>query len=155
MEELGLVGSSRYVEVHRTDSIRAMLNFDVNASGDTVLFGPSARPESARLRRAVRDTCAAEEVDCIAFPEMPPSDDRPFVSAGIPTVSIAVLPAVEAHQTWLLVNGGAEGGLAQDFLPGILRTIHTPQDTVEQVDEATMTRMLHFARTLLAAAARD
>lgn len=154
MEELGLIGSNRYVQGHTSDRTVAMLNFDINAYGNTILFGPSERPDNAALRRTFVETCAAEEVDCVGFPQMPPGDDRSFVKAGVPTISIAVLPAIEVHQLWLLMNAGPNAGLAQETRPAALRTIHTAEDTPDKTDEATMARMLRFAVSLVRSVAR-
>lgn len=154
MEELGLIGSSRYVAQHAPDRIAAMINFDVNGYGDTVLFGPSERSDNAALRRTLVETCAAEDVACVGFAQMPPGDDRSFVAAGIPTLSLAVLPAIEAHQLWLLVNAGAKAGLAEGTLPAVMRILHTPEDTIAKVDGDAIARMLRFAESLARSAAR-
>ena len=53
MEELGLIGSQQYVQNHTSDSISAMLNFDINAYGNTILFGPSDRQDNVELRRTL------------------------------------------------------------------------------------------------------
>jgi Zn-dependent M28 family amino/carboxypeptidase len=149
MEELGLIGSDRFMQAHKADRITAMLNFDVNAYGDTILYGPSRREEGAALRRTLVETCAAEARDCLPFPQMPPGDDRPFAKAAIPTLSLAILPAVEAHQVWLLVNGGQTSGLAPGFVPEVLRTIHTPDDTPAKLDGESMLRMFRFTLALV------
>jgi Zn-dependent M28 family amino/carboxypeptidase len=148
MEELGLLGSAHYLKAHAGDRIAAMLNFDINAYGDTVLFGPSARTDNAAVRRAVVETCAAEGVACVGFPQMPPGDDRSFVGAGVPAISLARLPAVEAHQLWLMMNAGAESGLATGTTPPIFRTIHTADDTPQKIDEEQMAGVLRFAVSL-------
>jgi len=148
MEELGLIGSARYVQAHVSDKIAAMLNFDINGYGDAVLFGPSERPDNAMLRRTLVQTCAAEDASCIGFPQMPPGDDRSFVKAGVPTVSLAILPAIEAHQLWLMMNASGASGLAQGTAPAIFRTIHTVDDTPEKVNDAQMAKMLRFALAL-------
>jgi hypothetical protein len=132
-----------------------MLNLDINAYGTTVVFGPSERADNAKLRSTFVQTCAAEDVACVGFARMPPGDDRSFVSAGIPTISLAVLPAVEAHQLWLMMNAGSDAGLAQGTTPGILRTIHTAEDTSAKVSGDTMTRVLSFALSLARAVARS
>jgi Zn-dependent M28 family amino/carboxypeptidase len=155
MEELGLLGSDKYVQAHAGDSIAAMLNFDVNGYGDTVLYGPSERTESASLRGALLQTCAAESRVCIAFPQMPPGDDRSFVKAKVPTLSLATLPALEAHQLWLLGNGGQNSGLASGFAPPILTTIHTPDDTPSKLDGQSMLRTLRFALALVRTVGRS
>jgi Peptidase family M28 len=149
MEELGLIGSARYAKAHSSDRITAMLNFDINAYGNTIVFGPSGRKDNAALRRTLGQTCAVEDIDCIGFAQMPPGDDRSFVQAGIPAISIAILPAIEAHQLWLMMNAGANAGLAQGTSPAILRTIHTPEDTPDKVNEEAMNVMLRFAASLV------
>jgi Zn-dependent M28 family amino/carboxypeptidase len=154
MEELGLIGSGRYVQAHASDRIAAMLNFDVNGYGDTLLFGPSERKENVGLRRALMQTCAAQDLNCIPFPQMPPGDDRSFVRANIPTLSLALLPALEAHQVWLLMNGGPASGLAQGHVPAVLRTLHTAEDTDAKIDGESMARMLRFALALVNSVSR-
>jgi len=149
MEELGLLGSAKYVQQHASDRIVAMLNFDINAYGATMLFGPSERTDNAGLRRAVVQTCATEDMSCIGLPQMPPGDDRSFVKAGIPAMSLGIVSAVEAHQIWLMMNAGANSGLAQGSVPAILRTIHTAEDTSARVDAETMARVLRFALSLV------
>ncbi len=54
MEELGLVGSAQYVKQHSADRIGAMLNFDINAYGDTIVFGPSRTERECRAAPQVR-----------------------------------------------------------------------------------------------------
>ena len=155
MEEIGFLGSAEYLKQHATDRIAAMLNFDVNAYGDTIMFGPAGRPESAALRRAFVQTCAAEDIPCVGFAEMPPSDDRSFVRAGVPTLSVAIVPAVDAHQLWLMMNARADSGLAQGMVPAILRTIHTPEDNPEKLSEVAMLRVRRFALSLVRSIARS
>lgn len=149
MEELGLIGSARFIEAHDGERPRAMLNFDVNAYGDSVLYGPSEHERNVGLRRTLLETCAELLRDCIAFPQMPPGDDRSFVAAGIPTLSLATLPAAEAHQVWLMVNAGKEAGLAAGFVPPVLRTIHTSGDVADRVDATSLAQTLEFAAALV------
>jgi Zn-dependent M28 family amino/carboxypeptidase len=153
MEELGLLGSAQYVKAH-ADRTTGMLNFDINAYGNTILFGPSERTDNAGLRRAFVQTCAVEDAACIGLPQMPPGDDRSFIKAGIPAVSIGMVGAIEAHQVWLMMNAGKEASLAEGTVPVILRTIHTAADAPDKVDEERMAAMLHFAMTLVRSVTR-
>jgi Zn-dependent M28 family amino/carboxypeptidase len=153
MEELGLIGSARYLEQHAGERVDAMLNFDVNGYGNTVLFGPSEQQGNAELRKKVMQTCAAELSTCVAFPVMPPGDDRSFVKAGTPTLSLAILPALEAHQLWLMMNAGPDSGLEKGTAPPIFQTIHTPADAPEKIKEEDAGRMLRFMTALLRAVA--
>jgi len=149
MEEIGLAGSTRYLQAHAGDRIGAMLNFDINGYGDTTIFGAPAGGENARLRRTILQTCAELAVDCVRFAAMPPGDDRSFGKAGVPTLSIAHLPAIEAHQLWLLLHAGASSGLAPGATPPIFRTIHTADDVASKVDGATIARAQRLALAVL------
>jgi hypothetical protein len=149
LEEVGLVGSRHFVDAVARDRVAAMINLDIAGYGDAVGFGPAAAEGNAHLYRAMWRTCAEVELACVEFPRYPPSDDRSFQAAGIPNISIAVLPEVDAHQLWLLLNAGAESGLADGFVPRILRTIHTAEDRAERLDAAAMTRAYHAVLDLL------
>ena len=138
MEELGLLGSAQYVSVHQKAPIRAMLNFDINAYGDKVIFASPMGGSDVRLQRAFLDACTAEQIDCLQFSRMPPGDDQSFGRAGIPTLSIATLPADEADELRLLLEGGRG---APGPSPAVLQTIHTPQDVIAKVDGVSIARM--------------
>jgi hypothetical protein len=149
MEELGLIGSARYVAQHSTERLAAMLNFDINAFGDTVVFGPSDTKENAALRRTFVQTCANEDLPCVGFSRMPPGDDRNFVKAGVPTISIGIIPALQVHQLWLMMNAVGNSGLAEGFVPAIFKTLHSADDTVDKLNEQTMAKMERFALALV------
>ena len=148
MEELGLIGSQKYIEAHRTDRTRAMVNLDVNAYGETVLFGASRGTANAVARQALLETCAALDTGCIGFAQMPPGDDRSFDKASIPALSIAILPALEVHQLWLLLNA-EPGGAGKPAMPAILQTLHTAADTIDKVDATAMARQADFVLALV------
>jgi Zn-dependent M28 family amino/carboxypeptidase len=131
MEEIGLTGSRHFASLLDKASVAAMVNVDIAGYGDTILSG--AAPGAESLRQSLARVCSARNYACMGFPTLPNSDDRSFQAAGIPAISLAVLPALEAHQIWLLLNGGKESGLAPGFSPSILRTIHTPEDTADKL----------------------
>ena len=147
-EESGLIGSAKYAGAHASDRIKAMLNYDINGYGNTVIFGPPPGTIDPRLRRTMLDTCAAESVDCLRFDGMPPGDDRSFGPRKIPTLSIAILPATEAHQLWLMLHAKS-AGLAQGFAPPIFTTIHTPNDVPDKLDGAAVATAGRLAQTLI------
>jgi hypothetical protein len=149
MEELGLLGSEQYVQLHRDRKTLAMVNLDVNAFGDTTMFGPRAATNSA-VFQAIRLTCTEVARVCVELPRMPPSDDLSFQKAGIPTVSMATVPELQAHQLWLVMNGGKESGLQPKFAPDVLRTIHTATDASWLVEPAAMAQAYRIVMTLIA-----
>ena len=137
MEEVGLVGSRRFIEMH-DHAIDAAVNLDVNGYGDHVFFGPTDPSGNGRLHRALRETCLVEDIPCQAFGQYPASDYISFERAGIPNVSISVLPSVETHQLWLFLHSEPQGVFAPGFLPRVFQMIHTPNDSSEHVEPAAM-----------------
>ncbi|HWM89522.1 MAG TPA: M28 family peptidase [Thermoanaerobaculia bacterium] len=141
MEEIGLVGSAHYAKSLDRAKVAAAVNIDIAGYGDTLIFGPAKGQGNAEVYGAMWRVCAEQRFSCVEFPDFPQGDDRSFQAAGIPNLSLAILPTLEAHQLWLLLNGGEKSGLEKGFLPPILSTIHAPGDTVEELDDAAMTRV--------------
>jgi hypothetical protein len=150
MEELGLFGSAEFVRIHRERPVRAMVNLDVNAFGDTTIFGPRTGSNEAALH-ALRLVCATTASACVEFPRMPPSDDISFQKGEIPAVSVATMPQLHAHQLWLQFNGGQGAGLAPGFIAEILRSIHTPADTSTRAARETMVQAYRVVLGLIRA----
>jgi hypothetical protein len=140
MEELGLLGSAHYVK-SLDSKVAAAVNVDIAGYGDTLIFGPGKGEGNAEVYGAMWRTCAEQRLACMEFPNFPQGDDRSFQAAKIPNLSLAIVPGLEAHQLWLMLNGGKESGLAEGFLPPTLKTIHTSGDTAEKLDAAAMTRI--------------
>ena len=141
-EELGLLGSKAFVAARKPAEMAAAVNVDIAGYGDTLLFGGGKGEGNAVVFRALQRVCAARRLSCLEFSSFPTGDDRSFDAVGVPNVSIAFLPAVEAHQLWLLLNGGGpeKSGLRGDFGPKVLQVIHSPGDTLDKVEPATLER---------------
>ena len=149
-EELGLIGARKWIEAHGLDNVAAVVNSDVAGYGDTMMYGLNNGSQSAGVTRAVREICAERAMHCVGFPVYPPSDDRAFSGAGlgeageagavdrVPTVSLGFQDHVGAHQMWLAFNGGEANGLAEGFVPRVFQLIHSADDTMEQIDPATV-----------------
>ncbi|HYD26471.1 M28 family metallopeptidase [Brevundimonas sp.] len=147
-EELGLIGARKWIEAHGLANVAAVVNSDVAGYGDTMMYGLNNGAQSAGVTRAVREVCAERAMHCVGFPVYPPSDDRAFSGAGlgggtapaavVPTVSLGFQDHVGAHQMWLAFNGGESNGLAEGFVPRVFQLIHSADDTMEQIDPATV-----------------
>lgn len=77
-EELGLIGARKWIEAHGLANVAAVVNSDVAAYGDTMMYGQNNGPQSAFVTRAVQELCAEQALQCVGFPIYPPSDDRAF-----------------------------------------------------------------------------
>ena len=137
MEEIGLVGSHHLAQSLDPEQVLAMVNLDVNAYGNTVFYG-ATRHGHQPLYEAAEAACRDLERECIDFAQYPQSDYLSFEPFGIPNISLSVLPRMEAYQLWLAMNGGDRVGFADDFVPAVLRKIHSPGDTFEAVDPAAV-----------------
>lgn len=137
-EELGLIGARKWIEAHGLANVAAVVNSDVAGYGDTLMYGQNNGPQSAFVTRAVQELCAERAMQCVGFPVYPPSDDRAFSAAGAPVVSLGFQDQIGAHQMWLAFNGGEANGLAEGFIPQVFRLIHSPEDTMDKVDPATV-----------------
>lgn len=133
-EELGLIGARKWIEAHGVADVAAVVNSDIAAYGDTMMYGQNNGPQSAFVTRAVQELCAEQALQCVGFPVYPPSDDRAFSAAGAPVVSLGFQDEVGAHQMWLAFNGGKTNGLAEGFVPQVFRLIHSKDDAMEAVE---------------------
>jgi hypothetical protein len=155
LEELGLIGARKWLEAQDKSRIHAVINMDVNAYGETLMYGENVGEASAFVLRAMRTQCAERAFDCMAFPNYPPSDDRVFSAAGLPVISIGSQDAVGAHQMWLAFNGGESNGLAEGFVPPVFQRIHSADDRMEWVDGDDILRTSGFVADLALRLARD
>ena len=149
LEESGLLGSKAYARNHSTEPIDAYLNLDVTAFGDTRVFGPSRHQENQFLYRLLKWICLEQELSFLEFPHFPASDDRSFQAAGIPNLSMGIVPALDAHQLWLMMNADSRPMFRKGFKPELLGVIHSPEDTSERIDPQAMTRVYQAALELI------
>ena len=154
-EELGLIGAREWLKTQDKARIRAVINLDVNAYGETLMYGENNGDQSAFLLAALRAQCAERAFDCMAFPNYPPSDDRVFSAAGVPVISIGSQDAAGAHQMWLAFNGGPDNGLAEGFVPPVFQRIHSAEDKMEWVNGDDILRTSLFVADLALRLARD
>ena len=138
LEELGLLGSAHFASTIDRNRVDAMVNLDIVGYGDTLIYGPASVEGSDTVYGAVRYACATGRHECLEFDRFPPGDERSFQAAGVPSVSLATLPRTEAHQLWLTLNAGQNSALREQFVPPILRTIHTAGDTADRLDATGM-----------------
>lgn len=149
MEELGLIGSAHFASTAEPGRIAAMVNVDVTGSGQTVVLGPSESPGNEVTYEAAAAACARTGLGCLTFPRYPPSDDRSFQEAGIPNISVGVLPRLQSEQLWMRLNGGHATGRPATEQPRVFSLIHTRDDVPEEVEPLAVTTAHRFVLELV------
>lgn len=147
-EELGLLGAKAFLEAHGKDRIAAVINADVAAYGQTVMYGENNGEQSRFVLETLRTLCAERGFDCMPYPTYPPSDDRAFSAAGVPVVSLGTQDAVGAHQMWLAFNGGQNNGLREGFVPPVFQRIHSTEDKLSYLKGVDVARFGLFIADL-------
>lgn len=132
LEERGLRGAAAYIAQHG-EKPALYVNFDVFGWGDRLwMMSPDANdPLVAASRRAAQATGLA----ITAGDRYPPSDHLAFLKAGWPAVSYSLVGGDE-------IDGilAEFAGQSPDPMPKVMAVIHSPNDTVEQIDPAAAAR---------------
>lgn len=132
LEERGLRGSAAYIAQGR-EKPALYVNFDVFGWGDRLwMMSPDANDP---LVAASRKAAQAEGLAITAGDRYPPSDHLAFLKAGWPAVSYSLVGRDE-------IDGilATFAGRSPDPMPKVMAVIHSPNDTVEQVDPAAAAR---------------
>lgn len=137
-EELGLVGAHAWVKAHGVENLAAVINADINANGETLMYGLNNGAQSAFLVEAVRELCSTRAMSCLDFPEYPPSDDRAFSAVGAPVISLGHQPKAEAEKLRAFMLNPPKSAPDPATVPAVLSLIHTPNDKLDRVEPATL-----------------
>jgi Zn-dependent M28 family amino/carboxypeptidase len=139
-EELGLLGARAWIGKHGVERVAAVVNADVAAYGETLMYGTDTGVQSKPVWDALGRVCAARAMSCYGMAAYPPSDDVAFAQAGAPVVSIGFQPAAEAVKLDRFMQLTERGGRPSPTdIPEVLALIHTPNDVLAKADSATIT----------------
>lgn len=144
-EELGLLGAKAYAAGPDAARVAGVINFDINAYGDTPFFAMAQRPEGVFLDDVVLAGCKAARESCRPFEVYPPSDHRAFWLRYIPATSFSYLPKDEAEALDAFMLESRKASRNQLPAPRALSLIHTPNDKMAEVDPATVERAAKLA----------
>ncbi len=133
-EEQGLAGSRWFVSSVARDQMPAIyLNFDVLPYGDTLCANwKDASAKSARAFRAA----TADGIPLVTEFTFPPSDDRPFVAAGVEVVAVALADTRDIEEGMKMLRGNPQAS------PRIMRIMHTAQDTPDKISPGDVCKAL-------------
>lgn len=128
LEEHGLLGAAAYVD-QNSEKPALYINFDVFGWGDS-LWMMTPDPAHA-LVAASRSAAEKQGLAISAGAQYPPSDHLAFLKADWPAVSYSLVGADEIPDILAVFAGKRPMSP-----PKVMKVIHSPNDTVDQVDEA-------------------
>ncbi len=128
LEEHGLLGATVYI-AQNSEKPALYINFDVFGWGDSLWM---MAPDPAHpLVAASRSAAQAQGLTISAGKEYPPSDHLAFLKAEWPAVSYSLVGTDEIPDILAMFSG--KRAMSP---PKVMKVIHTPNDTIDQVDEA-------------------
>jgi hypothetical protein len=149
LEEVGAVGSQAYLNQVHADYIRGMVNLDVCGTGDTILVGPRIHASDGPLSQPVHIVTQNDAFHSRVVDYLPPGDDSTFEHAGIPNLSVCIVPHADVP---VLIE--AVGAMRQrqrpPRLPRIVETFHNgSRDSLAVIEEAAMQRVLAWVAAVV------
>ncbi|MCI0706553.1 MAG: M28 family metallopeptidase [Ignavibacteriae bacterium] len=146
-EEDGLIGSAVFVRNSRDKERHlAMINLDVEGTGEEVYVGPVGKGDDNFIMPLVRE--AARQTG-FAFEERsvyPPSDYQPFAREGLENISISIVPKGDADKITDLLRGTQP---TKESFPEVLKVMHTERDSAVYVTPSALAMSHEFTKTVL------
>ncbi|HEY6951778.1 MAG TPA: M28 family peptidase [Bacteroidota bacterium] len=147
-EENGMIGSQFYIQrVVNRNRHYGMINLDIEGTGDEVYVGPVGGGDDDFLMPMVRKTAKQTKYVLRETSFYPPSDFKSFVNMHLENISISVVPKGDAELLTKMTRSG--GKIDAKDTPKIMKTIHTPNDRVDQMTPGALKISYEFTNTLL------
>ena len=148
-EEPGMIGSGEFVRTYR-DSLHhlAMINLDVEGTGEEVYVGPAGGGDDDFIMPIVRNAAARARYQLYESPHYPPSDQVSFAARRLENISISVVPKGDSD---LLARAEANGWQHVDSnaMPQVMRVMHTPHDSSTYVTPDALMKSFTLTSTIL------
>ena len=149
-EEAGLIGSHFYVERYDTTYTHlAMINLDVEGTGNEVYVGPVGKQNEHILMKYIREATKATQATVIADSAYPGSDHESFAAAELEDISISVVPHGDAEKLSAWTKSGFAPFRNKNDMPEVLRVMHTPNDKSIYVSPSALYLSFEFTRQTL------
>lgn len=148
-EELGMIGSGEFVRTYK-DSLhhRAMINLDVEGTGEEVYVGPVGGGDDEFLMPIVRKAAAKVGYELHENPHYPPSDQFSFAERKLENISISIVPKGDSE---LLARAEENGWQQIDpaSMPRVMGVMHTPHDSSTYVTPHALLKSFTLVSTIV------
>ncbi len=146
-EEAGLIGSSSYAQqfLIRNKHL-AMINLDVEGTGEEVFVGPVGN-YSQFLLPFIREAGRRTGLTVVERSEFPSSDNDVFGKLQLENIAISIVPKGDGDRLSNFVHNGFKSDSA-DF-PRVLAVMHTGDDRSILVSPKSLSASYNFVKTVL------
>lgn len=146
-EEAGLAGSSSYVQQFMIRKKHlAMINLDVEGTGEEVFVGPVGR-NSQFLLPFVREAARRTNLAVAEAADFPESDQVVFDTMQLENIAISIVPQGDGDRLRRFVHNGNKADSAG--FPHVLGVMHTIDDRSNLISPKALAASYEFVKTLL------
>lgn len=148
-EEDGLIGSKMYVRkfVDKATHL-AMVNLDVEGTGNTVYIGPVGGGDDSLIMPLAREAAKLAKVPFDERETYPGSDQESFAHAGLENISVSVVPKGDADKLVAMVKNGWRVDSEKDT-PEVMKVMHSPEDGSQFVTPDALMTSFTFTKKLI------
>jgi len=144
LEENGAAGSKAYLQRFSPKSVLAMINLDVCGVGDTIAIAPRKHVDEGPLSQPILSVEQSDQHRVQIVERLPPGDDVVFEGAGVPNVSVCILPSEEVDAVVEFATGTNQKQSSENR-PTITETMHNgPRDSIDVIEEYAMQSVLNW-----------
>ncbi len=149
-EEVGLVGSAVYVrEYDDKKHHAAMINLDVEGTGDEVYVGPVGGGDDDLIMKYVHSARDKTRLPYFESPSYPDSDHESFAHARLENISISIVPHGDGKKLSDWVRSGFKPFANPGNAPLVLGVMHSPHDSSTYVTPKALSASYEFTKTVL------
>ena len=147
-EEQGCIGSAQYVQKYvLPKSHLAMINLDVEGTGDELYIGPVDFKTDQVFLPIVHEAEQQTGFPSVERSVYPESDYLSFARYNLTNISISVVPKGDGDRLSRMLSSG--GKPDSSALPHVLIAMHTPYDRSSLIEPKALKMSYEFTKTLL------
>ena len=149
-EEDGLIGSAVYVRArNRSNKHLAMINLDVEGTGDEVYVGPVGGGDDDIIMKYIREARDKTKYTYNESAYYPDSDHESFGRAKLENISISIVPKGDADKLSRWTKSGYRPFEKPEDVPEVLNVMHSPRDSSTYVSPDALNMSYVFTKTTL------
>ncbi len=148
-EEDGLIGSAEFVHRYLAKDHLAMINLDIEGTGNEVYVGPVGGGDDDLIMKYIHAARASTHYAYEENEAYPGSDYASFASAGLENIAISVVPKGDVEKLVKWTNSGFAPILRPEDMPEVLKVMHSPHDSSTYVSPSALTMSYEFTKATL------